>query len=182
MLTHLPSSLTLELPVTFILTVQTSSRWSPPPLVSSMDLERVAGLLKVTVKPYCLLNCLLAVDPISSYRVRAMCPTPLRPSFLSLALITRTAIHYLEMVAVLLSRIRTTANYSRNQWPRERLCLLEQRAPTNFITLICHINPRSSHTPSPNPLCLSLSNYTTHLVTSTIKLSKLWFIKGWSRV
>ena len=140
-----------------------------------MDLERVAGLLKVAAKPYCLLNCLLVVDPISSYRVRATCPTPLRPSFLSLALTMRTTICYSEMVAVLLLRIRMMANYSRNQCPRERLYSLEQRALTNFITLIRHVNPRSPHTPSPDPLCLSSSNFTTRLATSTIKLSKLWF-------
>ena len=30
----------------------------------------------------------------------------------------------------------------------------------------------------PNPLCLSSSNYITHLATSTIRLSKSWFEKG----
>jgi hypothetical protein len=75
-----------------------------------MDLERVAGLLKVAVKPNCLHNCLLVVAPVSSYRVHAMCQTPHQPSFLSLTLMMRTAIRYLEMVAVLLSRTGMTAN------------------------------------------------------------------------
>ena len=179
--THLPSSSTLEQWVTYILTMQISSRWSPPLLVLSMDSHRVAGILKDAAKPNCLLNYQPVVTPVSSYRVRAMCPTPLWLSFLSLALTTRTAIHFLVMAAVLLSRIRTMASYPRNQWLREKLYSLEQRAPTDSITLICHVNPKSSHTLSPDPLCLSLSNSTTCLIPSTIKLSKLWFVKSWSR-
>jgi hypothetical protein len=40
-----------------------------------------------------------------------------------------------------------------------------------------HQSKESSYS-IPDPLCLSSSNYTTRLATSTIKLSKLWFVKG----
>jgi len=75
LLTPLPSSLTPVQPVTSTLTMLILYHLSPPLLDLSMESEMAAGLLKVVVKANYLLNCLLAVAPVSSYRVHALCQT-----------------------------------------------------------------------------------------------------------
>src|ERR1700683_5080422 len=111
-LPRLPLSLTLVLPVIFILTTEISPHLIPLLLGLSMDLEKEAGQLKVAVKPNCLPSFLPVAVSILSYRVHASFHTPHQRSYLSRVLTKRTCTPYLVTDGVLLSRNWTMANSS----------------------------------------------------------------------
>ena len=77
-----------------------------------MDLETVAELSKVAVKPNFMPSYQPVASLFSSYRVHAMCQTPHPRSSQSLALTKRIVTPYSVMGGVLLSRIKIVANSS----------------------------------------------------------------------